>query len=177
MGQVQCRARANLQTILDNLTAGVIVLDADGVIQSANPGLHPGFACAPGPPTTAVRSSVAGLEDFGQAVQKQFEDYLRERQEHGLDHWQQSFELGARPPAHRDAKLTLVAAALKYRARPGCWCLTTFQRSCRPACAGMGRSGEAPRPRNQEPADASPAFGRAPGNELSASWLTPSRPC
>jgi nitrogen fixation/metabolism regulation signal transduction histidine kinase len=31
-------ARANLQTILDNLTAGVIVLDAQGIIQSSNPG-------------------------------------------------------------------------------------------------------------------------------------------
>jgi nitrogen fixation/metabolism regulation signal transduction histidine kinase len=31
-------ARGNLQTILDNLTAGVMVLDVQGVIQSANPG-------------------------------------------------------------------------------------------------------------------------------------------
>ncbi len=31
---------ANLQTILDNLTAGVIVLSADGVIRSSNPGRH-----------------------------------------------------------------------------------------------------------------------------------------
>ena len=37
MGQVSA-ARANLQTILDNLTAGVIVLDAQGRIQSSNPG-------------------------------------------------------------------------------------------------------------------------------------------
>jgi nitrogen fixation/metabolism regulation signal transduction histidine kinase len=37
MGQVSA-ARANLQTILDNLTAGVIVLDDHGVIQSSNPG-------------------------------------------------------------------------------------------------------------------------------------------
>jgi nitrogen fixation/metabolism regulation signal transduction histidine kinase len=31
-------ARENLQIILDNLTSGVIVLDAEGVIQSFNPG-------------------------------------------------------------------------------------------------------------------------------------------
>jgi nitrogen fixation/metabolism regulation signal transduction histidine kinase len=31
-------ARANLQTILDNLTAGVIVLDSQGVVLSSNPG-------------------------------------------------------------------------------------------------------------------------------------------
>ncbi len=37
MGAVDA-ARAKLQTILDNLTAGVIVLDAQGVILSSNPG-------------------------------------------------------------------------------------------------------------------------------------------
>ena len=37
MGEVDA-ARANLQTILDNLTAGVIVLDAQGLIHSSNPG-------------------------------------------------------------------------------------------------------------------------------------------
>src|SRR3989344_3499728 len=37
MGEVDA-ARANLQTILDNLTAGVIVLDAQGLIRSSNPG-------------------------------------------------------------------------------------------------------------------------------------------
>lgn len=37
MSQVDA-ARANLQTILDNLTAGVIVLDVRGYIQSSNPG-------------------------------------------------------------------------------------------------------------------------------------------
>src|SRR5205085_457296 len=37
MGQLRA-ARANLQTILDNLTAGVIVLDEQGNILSTNPG-------------------------------------------------------------------------------------------------------------------------------------------
>ena len=37
MGAVDA-SRANLQTILDNLTAGVIVLDAQGLIRSSNPG-------------------------------------------------------------------------------------------------------------------------------------------
>ena len=108
MGQVSA-ARANLQTILDNLTAGVIVLDDHGVIQSANPGATrvlrvPMAACR-----GQALSAVAGLEAFGMAVQKQFEDYLRERQEHGLDHWQQSFELGGTPTGGQDTKLTLVA--------------------------------------------------------------------
>ena len=87
-------ARANLQTILDNLTAGVIVLDAHGVIVSSNPGatriLRVPLAAFEG----RQLADVEGLQEFAAKVQAQFELFLGERHEHGLDHWQQSFELG-----------------------------------------------------------------------------------
>lgn len=93
MAQVNA-ARANLQTILDNLTAGVMVLDAQGVIQSVNPGATrilriPMAACE-----GRQLADIEGLEAFGKNVQVQFATFLGERSEHGLDHWQQSFELG-----------------------------------------------------------------------------------
>ena len=88
-------ARANLQTILDNLTAGVIVLDAHGVIQSSNPGatriLRVPLAAFEG----HRLAEIEGLQTFGKKVQAQFDLYLEGRSEHGLDHWQQSFELGS----------------------------------------------------------------------------------
>ena len=87
-------ARANLQTILDNLTAGVMVLDEQGAIQSANPGatriLRVPLAACEGRRLVDIE----GLEEFGSRVQIQFDVFLGERREHGLDHWQQSFELG-----------------------------------------------------------------------------------
>lgn len=93
MSQVDA-ARANLQTILDNLTSGVVVLASDGRIVSSNPGatriLHLQLAAFEGQGI----ADVPGLESFGQAVQNQFSQYLSNRTEHGLDHWQQSFELG-----------------------------------------------------------------------------------
>jgi nitrogen fixation/metabolism regulation signal transduction histidine kinase len=96
MGQVDA-ARANLQTILDNLTAGIIVLDDQGRIQSCNPGatriLRVPLAAAVGQPL----ESVEGLQAFGEAVQRRFDEYHADRQ-HGLDHWQQSFELNAPQP-------------------------------------------------------------------------------
>ncbi len=96
MGQVSA-ARANLQTILDNLTAGVVVMDAKGLIQSTNPGatriLRVPLAAYEGQPLAAVE----GIEAFGAGVQAQFDDYMNERRQHGLDHWQQSFELNAGP--------------------------------------------------------------------------------
>ncbi len=87
-------ARANLQTILDNLTAGVIVLDVQGVIQSSNPGatriLRLPLAAYEG----RRLAELEGLEDFARQVQARFDSFLGERSEDGLDHWQQSFELG-----------------------------------------------------------------------------------
>ncbi len=90
-------ARANLQTILDNLTAGVIVLDAQGAIRSSNPGatriLRAPLAAFEGRPL----SEVDGLQEFGAGVAAHFASFLGQRDEHGLDHWQHSFELGGVP--------------------------------------------------------------------------------
>jgi nitrogen fixation/metabolism regulation signal transduction histidine kinase len=87
-------ARANLQTILDNLTAGVMVLDAQGVIQSSNPGAARILRV----PLANYRGqrlvSIDGLKNFGESVQLQFDIFFGARGEHSLDHWQQSFELG-----------------------------------------------------------------------------------
>lgn len=87
-------ARANLQTILDNLTAGVIVLDTAGTIHSANPGatriLRAPMAACEG----RLLAEVPGLEHFGQSVQEQFDAFLGDQGVlHGLDHWQHAFVL------------------------------------------------------------------------------------
>ncbi len=111
MAQVDA-ARANLQTILDNLTAGVIVLGPQGELLSANPGatriLQAPLAAHIGQPLAGV----AGLQDFGQAVQAQFADFMLAKLEHEPDHWQQTFELGgSNAPMHSpfDRALTIVA--------------------------------------------------------------------
>ena len=107
-------ARANLQTILDNLTAGVVVLDAQGAMLSVNPGaariLHRSLSLHLGQPVSAV----PGLEAFGQGVMAQFERFLSEQTPHEGGHWQQSFELsvdGAEVSLIEDLRnnLTLIA--------------------------------------------------------------------
>jgi nitrogen fixation/metabolism regulation signal transduction histidine kinase len=99
MGQVSA-ARENLQTILDNLTAGVMVLDAQGLIQSVNPGAELILRGALRTPVDRWEGrhlpEIAGLEDFARQVKLQFDHFLAERAEQGersLDHWQQSIEL------------------------------------------------------------------------------------
>ena len=112
MSQVDA-ARANLQTILDNLTAGVIVLDMRGRIQSINPGatriLRAPLAAYHG----QALSEVPGLALFGKDVQAQFADYLGENAARGLEHWQQSFQLNAAMPGAPDNAVTLIARGAK----------------------------------------------------------------
>jgi nitrogen fixation/metabolism regulation signal transduction histidine kinase len=105
-------ARANLQTILDNLTAGVIVLGAHGEIRSSNPGATRILKVALAAHHGDMLQDIPGLEIFGKAVQGQFEDFTSRRPDRGLDYWQQSFELGANAaPLHSpfDRSITLVA--------------------------------------------------------------------
>ncbi len=105
-------ARANLQTILDNLTAGVVVLDQQCCVVTSNPGatriLKAPLAAHYGQPLGAL----PGLADFAHGVQAQFENLMAEReQQHSVDHWQQAFEINAAQsgvPQDKDA-INLVA--------------------------------------------------------------------
>lgn len=111
MAQVDA-SRANLQTILDNLTAGVIVLDGQGVIRSSNPGAARILKVPMGDYEGRSLADIDGLQEFGRAVQAQFADFLHQRAERDLDHWQRSFELGGGASIQQgpfDRTLTLVA--------------------------------------------------------------------
>jgi nitrogen fixation/metabolism regulation signal transduction histidine kinase len=112
-------ARANLQTILDNLTAGVIVLDARGRIQSSNPGatriLRAPLAACEG----RLLSEVEGLEAFGTAVQQRFDEFLNDRSQQTLDHWQQSFELNTGAQAASVPQANVVTLVARGAELPG----------------------------------------------------------
>jgi len=84
-------ARSHLQTMLDNLTAGVVLLDNHGVILSINPGatriLKLPLSVYVGQPL----EDVDGLQGFATQVLDRFEEITAE---HGrVDHWEQSYEL------------------------------------------------------------------------------------
>ena len=102
-------SRSKLQTILDNLTAGVIVLAERGLIRSSNPGatriLRAPMAAYEGRPL----SEVPGLAEFAAAVERHFAAFLGDRDHHGLDHWQQPFELHASSSGAGQHATSLVA--------------------------------------------------------------------
>ena len=86
-------ARAHLQTILDNLTAGVIVFDALGRIDIVNPGATRILRL----PISAYRgrplSDVPGLQDFAQSLQQRFELHATDPTPGERQQWQEAFEL------------------------------------------------------------------------------------
>lgn len=111
MSQVDA-ARANLQTILDNLTSGVIVLTHDYTLRSFNPGavriLHVALQDHLGQQLTGIPA----LHDFGHAVMQQFAEFSAMPSEVAKDHWQSSFELRPHAASHAatiDQTITLVA--------------------------------------------------------------------
>lgn len=102
-------ARANLQTILDNLTAGVIVLDAAGHILSSNPGAARILRVPLDSQQGRLLKSMDGLHDFATRVQAQFEAFESQQGQHALDHWQQTFELDGAMAGEPPDTITLVA--------------------------------------------------------------------
>ena len=102
-------ARANLQTILDNLTAGVIVFDRLGRIDTVNPGATRIIRL----PLSAYRGKrledVPGLGAFAPAVWQRFELHASSPEAGERDHWQDSFELQTAPD--RDTLTLLVRGA------------------------------------------------------------------
>ena len=105
-------ARANLQTILDNLTSGVVVLGAHGEIRSSNPGATRIMRVPLAAHLGVLLEDIEGLETFGLAVKLQFDDFLNHQNERALDHWQRSFELSAGQSGSQgpfDQTVTLVA--------------------------------------------------------------------
>jgi nitrogen fixation/metabolism regulation signal transduction histidine kinase len=102
-------ARGNLQTILDNLSAGVVVLDARGVIQSSNPGATRILRVPLAVHEKTSLLSLPGLQTFATGVQLQFELLSGDKDRHELDHWQKSFEIHAAGQGLEATSVTLVA--------------------------------------------------------------------
>lgn len=113
MSQVNA-ARTNLQTILDNLTAGVIVLDAAGHVQSGNPGAARILRVSLETYYGKLLADVPGLELFAKDVQAQFAAFEDDKPGAGhpgqtQEQWQQSFQLHTAITGAQDSAITLIA--------------------------------------------------------------------
>ncbi len=98
-------ARANLQTILDNLTAGVIVFDRHERIETVNPGATRILRLPLSAYAGRRLDEVPGLEHFAREVASRFDAQAASREPGERNQWQDAFELQTAP--ERD-KLTLL---------------------------------------------------------------------
>jgi len=108
-------ARTHLQTILDSLTAGVIVFDSQRLIDTVNPGATRILKL----PLSAYRgrtlADVPGLEAMALAVWQRFELHRASPEAGERDHWQDSFDLQL--PGAETLSLLLRGATLPQDAR------------------------------------------------------------
>ncbi len=102
-------ARAHLQTVLDNLTAGVIVFDSLGRIDIVNPGATRILRL----PLSAYRgrplSDVPELEEFAETLRQRFDLYANDPTPGERQQWQESYDLQL--PANPEPLTLLVRGA------------------------------------------------------------------
>ena len=171
-------ARTRLQTILDSLTAGVIVFDREQRIDSVNPGATRILR----QPLSAYRgrtlTEVPGLAAFAQQVAQRFELHrssARGRRARPLAGRLRAAPVGGGSERHaepagarRGAAGRRAADGVRRHHRDG---VGAAQR-------GLGRGGAPPGARDQEPAHADPAVGRAAGAQAAGpTRRNPTRRC
>jgi len=107
-------ARTRLQTILDTLSAGVMVFDREGLLQTVNPGATRILQR----PLAGYRgkklSDVPELERFALAIEQRFALLANSPEVGERDHWQDSFDL-ARGDVRGDARGEGVTLSLLVR--------------------------------------------------------------
>lgn len=104
--------RTRLQTILDSLSAGVIVFDAQRHIDTVNPGATRILRL----PVSVYRGhgldEVPGLFDFADSIWNRFELHAHSPETGERDHWQDSFELRLSGSEHDSLTLLVRGARL-----------------------------------------------------------------
>lgn len=95
-------SKAYLESILTNLTAGVLVMDSHFIVTMANPGAERILRCAIIPLLGQSLDNIPGLKQFSAAVHTAFS----EQEASAAGHWQQQIEMAAE---QEDESLTLLA--------------------------------------------------------------------
>jgi nitrogen fixation/metabolism regulation signal transduction histidine kinase len=86
-------ARTRLQTILDSLTAGVILFDRERRIDTVNPGATRILRAPLSAYVGRRLDELPGLSEFAEAVWQRFERHQDQPEDGERDHWQDAFEL------------------------------------------------------------------------------------
>jgi len=120
-------AKAHLESVLENMSAGVIVLDADFNVVTSNEAveriLQHNIASHMGQPL----SGIAGLDAFAAAITRAFSAQSAQSaagSARGTAHWQQQIDIPRRPGDEHD--LTVLARGSRLPARAGSGFIVVF---------------------------------------------------
>ena len=102
-------ARAHLQTVLDNLSAGVLVFGPDGKLVLVNPGATRVLRLPMSAYIGRQLDEVPGLEDFARTLNERFDAQAKDPTPGERQQWQDSYELSL--PQHPDTLTLLVRGA------------------------------------------------------------------
>jgi nitrogen fixation/metabolism regulation signal transduction histidine kinase len=102
-------ARTRLQTILDNLSSGVIVFDRQRRIDIANPGATRILRLPLSAHVGSPLQNVPGLAAFADAVWQRFDTYDAGPEPGERGQWQESFELPRDPPQPNASSFSVAA--------------------------------------------------------------------
>ena len=126
------RAKVHLESVLANMSAGVIVMDADGVVVNSNDAAH---RILPVDATTLAGrplDQIEGLEAFAGAVARAFSAQSahtaagRNRSGQVRAHWQQQIDVPRRVGGHDDHDLTLLARGSRLPVGAGSGFIVVF---------------------------------------------------
>jgi nitrogen fixation/metabolism regulation signal transduction histidine kinase len=109
-------ARTRLQTILDSLTAGVILFDRERRIDTVNPGATRILRAPLSAYVGRGLNELPGLGEFADAVWQRFDQHQASPEHGERDHWQDAFELRLGGTDHTST-LLVRGAPLPGRAR------------------------------------------------------------
>jgi nitrogen fixation/metabolism regulation signal transduction histidine kinase len=99
------QSKAYLESVLQNLTAGVLVFDRRFVLITANPGAERIFRQPFGAVLGLPMEHIPGMGPFGEIVRQAFSDQSTREVLGGAEHWQKQIEL---PQGHEEQALTLL---------------------------------------------------------------------
>jgi nitrogen fixation/metabolism regulation signal transduction histidine kinase len=130
-------AKAHLESVLGNMSAGVIVMDADGVVVNSNDAVHRILQVDANALAGHPLDEIEGLEAFAGAVTRAFSAQSAAQSAHSTarlgrrhgdqrTHWQQQIEVPRRAGTSDDHDLTLLARGSRLPVGAGSGFIVVF---------------------------------------------------
>jgi nitrogen fixation/metabolism regulation signal transduction histidine kinase len=122
-------AKAHLESVLANMSAGVLVLDADGIVVNSNDAAHRILQVETGTLANHALDEIDGMEAFAGAIARAYSTLSAQAAAAGprqRTHWQQQIEIARRPGILDDHDLTLLARGARLPVGAGSGFIVVF---------------------------------------------------